>query len=77
MKFHQHSTNNMLLGAPPGMQNCDTMPATMTTEPEVIIASFWRPTEEELQVLNAGGSVVLHIFGTAHPPVALGVTPHE
>lgn len=77
MKFHQHSTNNMLLGAPPGMQNCDTLPATMTTEPEVIIASFWRPTEEELQVLNAGGSVVLHIFGTAHPPVALGVASHE
>lgn len=77
MNFHQHSTNNMLLGAPPGMDNCDSLPATMTTEPEIIIASFWRPTEEELALLNKGGSVVLHVWGTAHPPVALGVVPHE
>lgn len=77
MKFHQHSTNNMMLGPPPGMTNCDKLPATMMTEPEVTIATFWRPTEEELEVIKRGGSVVLYVWGTAHPPVALGVVPHE
>lgn len=77
MKFHQHSTNNMLLGAPHGMDNCDSLPATMMTEPEPMIASFWRPTESELKILNEGGSVILYVFGTAHPPVALGAALRE
>lgn len=77
MKFHQHSTNNMLLGAPPGMQNCDTVPATMMTEPEPMIATFWRPTDSELEILKNRGSVVLYVWGTAHPPVALGAALHE
>lgn len=77
MNCHQHASNNMLLGAPKGMKNCISVPATMTTEPEVIIATFWRPTKEELKTLNAGGSVVLHVWGTAHPPVAIGVVDHE
>lgn len=77
MNFHQHSTNNMRLGSPPGMANCDSLPATMMTEPDVTIASFWRPTPEELATLNRGGSVVLYVFGTAHPPVALTAVEKE
>lgn len=69
----------MLLGAPPDMLNCDTLPATMMVEQDgqTTIATFWRPTEEELAVLNKGGSVVLYVFGTGHPPVALTALPSE
>lgn len=76
MKFHQHSTNNMLLGKPPGSNNVESMPATMWVgdDGSVTVASFWRPDPEELALLNTGGSVVLYVLGTIHPPVAVGVT---
>lgn len=76
MNFHQHGSNNMLLGRPSGMANCETMPATMIIDDDTrqtTIASFWRPTPEELAQLNAGESVVLYVFGAFHPPVAIGV----
>ena len=38
------------------------------------IMSAWEPTPAELALLNAGGSVVLHIWG-ALQPVALTVEP--
>lgn len=74
MKFHQHSSNNMLLGKPPGSKNVETMPATVMVDDEgqVTVASFWRPDPQELAILNSGGSVVLYVLGTAHPPVAIG-----
>lgn len=37
------------------------------------MTSWWRPTPEELETLNAGGVVELVCVGTAHPIVALGV----
>lgn len=75
MKFHQHSSNNMLLGKPKDSSNVETMPATMWVgdDGSVTVASFWRPEPEELAMLNAGGSVVLYVLGTMHPPVAIGV----
>ena len=75
MNFHQHSSNNMLLGKPPDSKNVETMPATMWVGEDggVTVASFWRPEPEELAMLNAGGSVVLYVWGTMHPPVAIGV----
>jgi hypothetical protein len=75
VKFHQHFSNNMLLGKPPGSKDVETMPATMwiAEDGSVTVASFWRPEPEELAALNAGGSVVLYVAGTVHPPVAIGV----
>lgn len=77
MKFHQHSSNNMLLGKPPGSTDVETMPATMwvdETTGKATVASFWRPDAEELEALIKGGSVVLYVSGTIHPPVSIGVT---
>lgn len=33
----------------------------------------WEPTPDELQALNNGGSIILRILGTAHPPVYIYV----
>lgn len=77
MNFHRHSTNNMILGAPKDMENCENLPATMMVDEEsgqTTIASFWTPNQEELEALRKGGSVVLYVFGTMHPPVSIGVT---
>lgn len=75
MKFHQHSTNNMILRSPPGMADCDDLPVTLMgcEDGTTIIASFWRPTEEELEQLKCGASIVLYVWGRTHSPVALGV----
>lgn len=35
--------------------------------------SAWKPTPDELAILNAGGQVLLSINSASHPPVALGV----
>jgi hypothetical protein len=37
--------------------------------------SLWRPNDEELAALNAGGAIILGIRGDVHPVIYLGVTP--
>lgn len=37
------------------------------------MVTAWMPTPDELAALNAGAPIHLRIFGTAHPPVMLGV----
>lgn len=37
--------------------------------------SLWRPTAEDLAVLNCGGMVALRIAGYVHPVISLEVTP--
>ena len=43
----------------------------------VLLTSAWKPNAEELEHLNKGGAVALVIYGTMHPPVALGVFPAD
>lgn len=39
------------------------------------VESFWKPDEEEIAALIAGGSITLSCFGMTSPPVWVGVTP--
>ena len=75
MRVHQHRTSNMILKAPDGMVDCDTVPATLVfdTDVDMRICTFWRPTEEELAQLNKGHTICLHVYGRMHPPVAISV----
>lgn len=74
MKCIYHSSTNMILGAPAGMDNCESVPATMLADtPPPVIATFWKPSQEELELLLANGTLCLWVFGTAHPPVAITV----
>lgn len=43
----------------------------------MVMTSAWKPSAEELEQLNKGAAVALVIYGTIHPPVALGVFPAE
>lgn len=68
-----HSTNNMTLGPPKDVKpgECQSLSATMTHD-EVgrrCMVSFWKPTPEELALLNSNGSIGLWVFGQAHPMV--------
>lgn len=78
MNRTQHPSNNAVLGAPIGWDQkdlpCGALPITRTMcEGKPAVASFWKPTAEELAALNAGGSVVLWVIGETMPPVALCV----
>ena len=52
---------------------CDDLPALQTkddTTGRETVTSVWKPTPEELEILNNGGCVCLSILG-GQPPVAL------
>ena len=78
MQCHQHSTSNILLGKPVGWtdQECITVPATLLIADgqRTMIQTFWRPEPAELEALNKGGSVMLTIVDSQHPPVRVEVT---
>lgn len=80
MNKHQHTSNNDVLGAPKGWDQaalpCDALPITRTEFGGMsAVVSYWKPTAEELVVLNAGGSIALSVLGVTMPPVMLAVDP--
>lgn len=74
----QHKSNNHVLGAPPGVpiEECEALPITVTNYScgHVGLKSFWKPTDEELEVLLQGGFVTLEVLTDNHPPVILGTS---
>jgi hypothetical protein len=77
MNKTQHPSNNAVLGAPPGMsrEECGALPITRIeySDGTQAVASFWTPSEAELQLLNSGKPVRLVVLGKTHPPLSLGV----
>lgn len=64
VKFHGANTTFTAPG-------CGDLPALVCTENgKTSVTSCWRPSEEELAALNAGGYVCLNVLG-GQPPVAL------
>lgn len=37
------------------------------------MVTAWFPTEKELAALNSGASVLIHLQGSAHPPIMVDV----
>jgi hypothetical protein len=80
MNKHQHPSNNAVLGAPKGWDQgelpCSALPITrIQVEGMDAIVSYWKPSENELALLAAGGSVALTVLGVTMPPVMLAVDP--
>lgn len=77
MIFGYHPSNNMLLGPAKGTEEwCGKLPATMSTDAfGTVITSFWKPTPEELALLNANGFVALSIHSNSHPIVSIVALP--
>lgn len=73
----QHPTNNAVLGAPAGMsiEECGALPVTRLEYPDgtPAVASFWRPSPEERDLIAKGAPVRLIVLGMTHPPLSLGV----
>lgn len=63
MKPIQHSTNTHMQG---------TLPITKTqAEGGTAIVTFWKPTPEEMMILNMGGIVSMLVMSEAMPTVAI------
>ncbi len=67
---------NRYLGAPKGWEpetdgNCVHLAVRVEDN---VWSSAWEPTPGELEILNRGGSIVLHVVG-GQPPVMLAVEP--
>jgi hypothetical protein len=79
MDFIQDIRCNDVLGAPPGVsiEQCRALPIRRAQLEDGIpvVQSFWRPTPQELKMLNSGAPVVLSIFGHTHAPVTMQVVP--
>ena len=44
---------------------------------ESAMVSVWKPSRHELDLLNKGALVQLHVIGYVHPPVALNVSVED
>lgn len=81
MNFVQHPTNNHAMQPPAGWNHeaepCGALPLTVLPHPTAgaELVSYWKPTADELIDLNSGGLVTLHVLGSGHPIVAMGVSP--
>lgn len=81
MDFVKHRTSNVNFAAPADWDaesngECGTLPITAhrNEEGETLLTSFWKPTPEELEALNANGALMLTVWGRSHPVVRIDVT---
>lgn len=76
MNIFQHRACNDVLAPPRGDGDCRPLPILrmQDTDGSPVVISFWKPTPEELQLLQAGAVVGLHIWGSTHAPLYVGVT---
>lgn len=81
MKHVAHPSNNAELAPPEGMtpDQCQALTITRLVYDQAggggipACVSFWRPTPEQMALLNSGRPVWLSVLGTTHPPLCLGV----
>lgn len=74
----QHPACNDALGPPKGWDHFALPCAALPIKREVIqgmdtVATFWKPSAEELAMLKAGGSICLTVIGSTMAPVSLSV----
>lgn len=79
MEIIRHPACTHSLGAPADMQDgsCESLPVFQHDSGHGIFTySFWRPSAGELEVLKAGGMLMLGVrtLREAHPVVSLSVT---
>lgn len=75
MRHVDFETANISLRAPPGMEDeVDTLRVRFVDCPEhgPVFRSVWKPEPEDIEVILAGGFVVLDLRGREHPPVRVG-----
>ena len=72
---------NTVLKRPKGMseKQCGDLPVLIDEGSESnppSVTSFWKPNQKDLENLIKGGTVMLTVQGSTHPPVALNTIWH-
>lgn len=79
MRFVQHPSNNNVLEPPknkPSDFDVGALPVTLAEiDGRKAIVSFWKPDADEMRNLLKGKPVMLIVYDTRHPVVAMGVEP--
>lgn len=80
MNHYEHRLCNGELAPADGdaEQGVDTLPVQrgkIKGSDILVVRSFWRPTAEELALLNADGAVMLTVFGGTHAPLRVDAVP--
>lgn len=79
MKILNHPLCTTTIGSPSDMPNASSaLPvAYHTDEFGTWTTSFWKPSADDLVMLNADGGIMLHVraSGRQHPIVAMGIWP--
>ena len=65
-------TGRRTFGPPRGMES-DVIPLDCCDDGESL-STYWKPSLEELEALEAGAHVRLRIYGGQHPPVSIEVS---
>lgn len=74
MKPVSFPEENAKLQPPPDLPGCVELPVWIdTTCKPPMIQSEWELDEDERAAIAAGSRIVLTIWGSRHPPVAVGV----
>lgn len=81
MRPTQHESCNDVLHSPSGVSHdeCGNLPITRCSDGagKQMVASFWKPTADELKHLNSGLPVTVVIWGRTHPPIMVGVAGNK
>lgn len=78
MKPVEFEQQDIILGPPPDMERgtCGGLPIRrLTNDIGPTMESYWKPSAEDLKMLNEGGHVRLNVYGHGHPPVWVDVMP--
>lgn len=70
----------LVLMPPSGMEsNCEPLyvVSQVYADGTNCLLSRWAPSPEEREAIAKGADVLLYIFGTAHPPVAVSIVHEE
>lgn len=54
-------------------EDCGDLPTMVENDPDTglpVITSVWKPSDEDLRILNEGGCICLSLFGS-QPPVCM------
>lgn len=71
MKCVEFVGQNLIFDPPAGMKDCGKLPVMVTNQNTMV--SVWKLEGDDLKILQAGGHIMLHVWGGQHPPVAVTV----
>lgn len=81
MEILKHPQTTRELGKPLNWNEethgpCDTLPIVdVAFDGLGAMCSFWKPSVEELETLNKGGSIQMSVYGNqAHPVVSISIS---